>query len=67
MRILLGGCSRMVEKENRQSKYNAAIAQLYRIDNLWQSAHLNSRSGKLKEWNDLLNYNLTNVFNLLIN
>lgn len=39
------------DSEPKQSKYNAALAQLYRVDNLWKSAHFNSRSGNLKEWN----------------
>ena len=38
-------------EERTQSKYNAAVAQLYRLDALWQSAHLNSRSGRFMKWN----------------
>ena len=37
--------------EQKLSKYNGAIAQLYRLDALWQDTHRHSRSGKLKEWN----------------
>ena len=37
--------------EIRTSKYNGAIAQLYRLDTLWQDAHRHSRQGKLKDWN----------------
>lgn len=35
----------------RTSKYNSAIAQLYRIDQLWQDAHRHARSGELMKWN----------------
>ena len=34
----------------RTSKYNAAIAQLYRIDTLWKEAHKYSREGNYKSW-----------------
>ena len=40
-----------VQSEILQSKYNAAVSQLYRLDALWQSAHLNSRAGNLTKWN----------------
>lgn len=33
------------------SKYNSAIAQLYRIDFLWQDSHSHARAGKLMKWN----------------
>lgn len=35
----------------KTSKYNSALAQLYRIDALWQDAHNHSRSGELIKWN----------------
>lgn len=37
--------------EPKLSKYNAAIAQLYRLDKLWQDANKHSRSGNLLLWN----------------
>ena len=40
-----------VDDEPKLSKYNAALAQLYRIDDLWQVANLHSRSGQLIQWN----------------
>lgn len=39
------------ESNSKVSKYNAAIAELYRLDNLWQSANYNARCGKLTQWN----------------
>ena len=33
------------------SKYNSAIAQLYRLDSLWQDTHLHCREGNLMKWN----------------
>lgn len=38
-------------KEKKISKYNAAVAQLYRLDELWRAADLHSRSGNLFKWN----------------
>lgn len=32
-------------QEEKKSKYNAALSQLYRIDNLWQSYHYKRRKG----------------------
>jgi len=37
--------------EPKLSKYNGAIAQLYRLDMLWQDAHRHARKGNLKGWN----------------
>lgn len=34
------------------SKYNSAVAQLQRLDNLWQDAHRHSRSGNYLAWNN---------------
>ena len=39
------------EEDSKISKYNSAVAQLYRLDHLWQSAHHHSRSGQLMKWN----------------
>lgn len=39
------------EEGRTKSKYNSAIAQLYRLDNLWRDTHNHSRSGNLKQWN----------------
>ena len=33
------------------SKYNSAVAQLFRLDELWKDSHRHSRSGKYSEWN----------------
>lgn len=44
----------MVEEEvegQKISKYNSAIAQLYRIDALWKDTHVHSRAGLLDKWN----------------
>lgn len=37
--------------EIKISKYNSAIAQLYRMDELWKDAHKHSRAGDLRSWN----------------
>jgi len=34
-----------------KSVYNAAISQLYRLDQLWQKCHLYRNSGQLMKWN----------------
>lgn len=34
-----------------KSKYNAAIAQLYRLDELWKDAHTHSRKHEFQKWN----------------
>lgn len=39
------------KEEQKTSKYNSAVAQLYRLDNLWQSAQYHSRNGYLLKWN----------------
>jgi hypothetical protein len=33
------------------SKYNSAVAQLFRLDELWKDAHRHSRSGNYMSWN----------------
>ena len=40
--------------DRKVSKYNAAVAQLYRLDNLWQLANSYSCSGQLTKWNWIL-------------
>lgn len=35
----------------RQSKYNAGVAQLYRLDFLWQKVHEHKCAGQLSAWN----------------
>ena len=43
------------EQQTQQtSKYNEAVAQLYRLDHLWQSAHKYSLSGNYLLWNSTL-------------
>lgn len=44
----------MPEEEIKESRYNSAIAQLYRIDELWKLAHQHSRSGRFLKWNHIL-------------
>lgn len=39
------------EQTVKTSKYNSGIAQIYRLDSLWRSTHLHSRSGKFNLWN----------------
>lgn len=34
-----------------KSKYNAAIAQLYRLDELWKDAHKHARMHQYQAWN----------------
>lgn len=38
-------------EEGRTSKYSGAIAQLYRIDDLWKDVHKHSRQGDFVKWN----------------
>lgn len=38
----------------RQSKYNAAIAQLYRLDDLWKEAHKHGKEVSYIKWNEVL-------------
>lgn len=38
-------------EQQRTSKYNSAIAILYRIDELWKDCHRHARNGELKKWN----------------
>ena len=44
----------MPEEEIKESRYNSAIAQLYRIDELWKLAHQYSRQGRFLKWNHIL-------------
>jgi len=41
-----------VPEEIRKSKYNSAIAQLYRLDALWQDAHRHARQINYSAWNE---------------
>jgi len=38
-------------EEGLKSKYNSALAILFRIDILWKDAHRHSRSGQYDKWN----------------
>lgn len=38
-------------EDRTKSKYNSAISQLYRMDELWRDSHRHSRAGNLKEYN----------------
>lgn len=42
------------EEPTKISKYNSAVAQLYRLDNLWQRCHEHRLAGRLNKWNDSL-------------
>lgn len=37
--------------EDKVSKYNSGIAQIFRLDELWQDTHKHSRAGRLNNWN----------------
>lgn len=37
--------------EPKKSKYNSAVAQIFRLDNLWQQANYYSPKGMLVKWN----------------
>lgn len=37
---------------NRKSKMNSAVAQLYRIDDLWKDSHKHSRDVNYMKWNE---------------
>ena len=39
------------EGEGLKSKYNSALAQLYRLDNLWKDCHRHSRMNMFVKWN----------------
>ncbi len=41
-------------EEIKQSKFNAGVAQLYRLDNLWREANMYSTGGQLGKWNWIL-------------
>jgi len=40
------------DSESKKSKYNSAIAQLYRMDDLWKDAHRHSRDISYGKWNE---------------
>lgn len=40
-----------MSEEPIKSIYNAAISQLYRLDQLWQDCHRYRNSGQLMKWN----------------
>ena len=40
-----------IEEGSKKSKYNSAVAQLFRIDALWKDCHTHSRSGAYAQWN----------------
>ena len=35
----------------KTSKFNGAISQMYRLDELWKDTHRHSRLGELEKWN----------------
>lgn len=39
------------ESSYKISKYNGAVSQLFRLDELWQDAHRHSRTGNYNMWN----------------
>jgi len=39
-------------EEIRKSKYNSALAQLYRMDDLWKDTHRHSRDTLYGKWNE---------------
>jgi len=39
-------------EETRKSKYNSALAQLYRMDDLWKDTHRHSRDTLYGKWNE---------------
>jgi len=43
-----------LSNEVKVSKYNSALAQLYRIDRLWNLCHTFRRRGILEKWNETL-------------
>ena len=40
------------EEQNKTSKYNSGIAQLYRLDGLWRDVNTHSRQGLFAKWNE---------------
>lgn len=42
------------DSSSKYSKYNAAVAQLYRLNDLWETCHLHSKAGSLGAWNTVL-------------
>ena len=36
---------------SKSSKFNGAISQIYRLDELWRDTHNHSRKGQLELWN----------------
>ena len=39
------------EPQQKISRYNSGIAQIYRLDILWRDSHKHSRLGELTKWN----------------
>jgi|TARA_R100000093_G_scaffold71308_1_gene46670 hypothetical protein len=39
-------------QEDKKSKYNSAVAQLYRMDDLWKDAHKHARNVNYPGWNE---------------
>ncbi len=39
------------EEGGKQSKYNAALSQIYRLDSIWQRCQYYRRLGQLGRWN----------------
>jgi len=39
------------QREDPKSRYNSAIAQLYRMDELWRDCHKHSRNKEYLKWN----------------
>ena len=46
--------SEVVETDEKTSKYNSAIDQLKRINNLWQKVNLAAETGEFLKWNMIL-------------
>jgi hypothetical protein len=40
------------QQENKVSKYNSGVAQLYRLDGLWKDVNNHSRAGLFSKWNE---------------
>lgn len=43
-------------EENKKSKYNAAVSQMFRLDSLWQECQRLRGEGNLKDWNHRLDF-----------
>ena len=44
--------NKLMEEDQKISKYNSAFAQLQRIDQLWSDCHKHSRQGNYAAWNN---------------